>query len=72
MEQFYLGADVSKGYTDFVLIDQSKQPVENVSVCEHVSNDLFIFTAEIILLTQVKLFQNPYLQGNKIGSIFLN
>lgn len=28
MEQFYLGADVSKGYTDFVLIDQSKQPVE--------------------------------------------
>ena len=28
MEQFYLGADVSKGYTDFVLIDQAKQPVE--------------------------------------------
>jgi len=28
MEQFYLGADVSKGYTDFVLINQSKQPVE--------------------------------------------
>jgi transposase len=28
MEQFYLGADVSKGYTDFILIDQHKQPVE--------------------------------------------
>jgi len=28
MEQFYLGADVSKGYSDFILIDQHKQPVE--------------------------------------------
>ena len=25
---FYLGADVSKGYTDFILLDQHKQPVE--------------------------------------------
>ncbi len=28
MEKFYLGADVSKGYTDFILVDQNKQPVE--------------------------------------------
>lgn len=28
MEQFYLGADVSKGYSDFILVDQYKQPVE--------------------------------------------
>ena len=28
MEQFYLGADVSKGYSDFILVDQHKQPVE--------------------------------------------
>jgi transposase len=28
MEQFYLGADVSKGYTDFILLDKHKQPVE--------------------------------------------
>ncbi len=28
MEQFYLGADVSKGYSDFILVDQHKQTVE--------------------------------------------
>lgn len=28
MEQFYLGADVSKGYSDFILVDQHKQPIE--------------------------------------------
>ncbi len=27
MKQFYLGADVSKGYTDFVLIDQDKKQI---------------------------------------------
>ncbi len=29
MKKVYLGADVSKGYTDFVLIDQHKKPVKN-------------------------------------------
>lgn len=29
MQQFYLGVDVSKGYSDFILIDQHKQPVED-------------------------------------------
>ncbi|HHD57389.1 MAG TPA: hypothetical protein ENK89_06925 [Desulfobulbaceae bacterium] len=28
MEQFYLGADISKGYSDFILIDKHKQPVD--------------------------------------------
>jgi len=28
MHKFYLGADVSKGYADFVIIDAKKQPVE--------------------------------------------
>lgn len=29
MQQFYLGADVSKGYSDFILVDKNKQAVEN-------------------------------------------
>ena len=28
MQQYYLGADVSKGYADFVILDSKKQPVE--------------------------------------------
>ena len=28
MQQFYLGVDVSKGYADFIIIDDKKQPVE--------------------------------------------
>ena len=28
MKNFYLGADVSKGYSDFILLDASKRPVE--------------------------------------------
>jgi len=28
MEQYYLGVDVSKGYADFVILDDKKQPVE--------------------------------------------
>jgi hypothetical protein len=27
MKSFYLGIDVSKGYSDFVIINQQKQPV---------------------------------------------
>ena len=29
MQHFYLGVDVSKGYSDFVLVDKHKQPVED-------------------------------------------
>lgn len=29
MEQYYLGIDVSKGYADFVILDEKKQVVEN-------------------------------------------
>ncbi len=29
MQQFYLGADVSKGYSDFILVDQHKRTVED-------------------------------------------
>jgi len=28
MQQYYLGADVSKGYADFVILDSKKQPIE--------------------------------------------
>ncbi|NVM57010.1 MAG: IS110 family transposase, partial [Desulfobacterales bacterium] len=28
MQNFYLGADVSKGYSDFILLDAAKRPVE--------------------------------------------
>jgi len=28
MQQYYLGIDVSKGYADFVILDEKKQPVE--------------------------------------------
>ena len=29
MQQFYLGADVSKGYSDFILVDKHKQAMED-------------------------------------------
>lgn len=29
MEQYYLGIDASKGYADFVILDEKKQMVEN-------------------------------------------
>jgi transposase len=29
MQNFYLGADVSKGYSDFILLDSAKRPVED-------------------------------------------
>ena len=29
MQQYYLGADVSKGYADFVILDSNKQPIKD-------------------------------------------
>ena len=28
MNNYYLGVDVSKGYADFVMLDDKKQPIE--------------------------------------------
>ena len=29
-KKYYLGIDVSKGYSDFTLLDEAKNPLENV------------------------------------------
>ena len=29
MDTYYLGIDVSKGYADFMILDRTKQPVED-------------------------------------------